>query len=79
MMEDRITSVMLQLSNEEADELIAELDHDDNGMSRGLSPLGEKIKARIEGHRSYLNAIESGDHEQVRHADEKMRELYPDA
>lgn len=70
--------VFVGLTESEALELIAELDHDDNGMGGGYSPLGEKVKTRIEAHMTYIKASISGDADLINAADATMLELYPD-
>lgn len=48
--------IVVVLTETESDDLLAELDHDDNGMGGGLSPLGLKIEAIIK--RAKLQAVE---------------------
>ncbi len=71
--------VFIGLSPKEAEELIAELDHDDNGMGGGYSALGEKVKDRLAAHIGFMKAVEGGDDDFIRIADEKMTALYPDS
>jgi len=66
--------VFVGLSQDDADELIAELDHNDHGFTA----LGERIKARIEGHRTFLKAVTAGDDDLIAAADRSMLELYPE-
>lgn len=68
--------IYLGLTETEADELIAELDHDDNGMNSGYTALGLRVKACIDAHRGFMKAVEGGDDDFIRMADDKMTDLY---
>lgn len=70
--------VFVGLTESEALELIAELDHDHNGVSDGFSPLGKIVKDRIEAHMTYIKASITGDDDLINAADATMLELYPD-
>jgi hypothetical protein len=70
--------VFVGLEPDEAEALIAELDHDDNGMGGGFTELGQKVKDRIEAHNMFLKACNTGDEQAIDEADRRMLELYPD-